>query len=1031
MNVFKNIRSIIIPILFVVGFLTFSMTALTEQVQFGFADAQAFDFVIPVIPTCSFVNPFITIEPGQETSLQWNSHNAVSATINNGINSVLTSGSEPVSPAKDELYIMTVTSSTGHTSSCVASVVVQEPVLPKVCNITISDDVIDSGESVTVSWETSGYDTITVNGVTVDAIGEITYENVIVSTIYELVAQSADGNHNCTQTVDVTCIPPSLECTLQGPLSPIAAGESTVIDWTTLNADNASIDQEVGSIDVSVPGNQTVSPLVTTTYTLTANRGSESIQCPFTVEVIPATPDPVCDLNATDTTIEITGSTDLTWSMVNATAASIDQGIGPVDLNVSGLAVVSPVVTTTYVLSVTGNGKTVECPVTVNVVQDIVLSCDMFAAPLPINASESSVLTWTSAGAVSAVIDQAVGPVLLNDSTIVSPSETTTYTLTVADAANNILECPATVTVIPLTTPLPSCERFTVSPDTYNNGTGGAVTLDWSVLNADTVSIDQGVGVVGLVATTSRTVTDTTTFTLTATGNGQTITCPATVTVNPIVTPTLSCDLFTASITDVVAGTETELRWETTGATSVSINNGVGNVSVDGSQEVTVSEDTLFTLTARDAAGNSVTCDRNITIQTGGGGGGGGSSSPRCDLNISKEKVAIGEKVVLSWRNVRTNDIVLEDNRGNTLVDTNESDEYDEDEDSITVTVNRDTEYTLTASRGSRDRTCRVNVEVDDVVVVEQRSQVAGISLSQVPYTGFEAGPFVTLLFYTVLAVWAAFVAYIMIGRDASLLNFSGATNNTSTEEWEQMVDDLSAIERMDVSEAPQPITPVMASATAAAPANLPTGVAPVFGYQKSDTDENEESPMTELENLAHQHNALLSSDAIQFFMNAYEVAGERMVALQTMIATAKAKFPTEGGWLVLNRERVNQLQPKAVVEKLEASETNVFTPEARVGESSLAEAIVAGNVSAAYAMIGNRPMFAIADAAADLDSVYRARKGMDHTASDMLVKSTESLSTKQLELMIAALTSALDGTYTDEASAVKMAIMKAMKAIA
>ena len=83
-------------------------------------------------------------------------------------------------------------------------------------------------------------------------------------------------------------------------------------------------------------------------------------------------------------------------------------------------------------------------------------------------------------------------------------------------------------------------------------------------------------------------------------------------------------------------------------------------------------------------------------------------------------------------------------------------------------------------------------------------------------------------------------------------------------------------------------------------------------------------------------------------------------------------------------------------------------------GSGSLAEAIVTGNVIAAYEMIGHRPMFALADAASDLDSVYRARKGAKvGVISDLLKSESEKLSDDQIMTMIQALTGALDGVYT------------------
>jgi len=72
--------------------------------------------------------------------------------------------------------------------------------------------------------------------------------------------------------------------------------------------------------------------------------------------------------------------------------------------------------------------------------------------------------------------------------------------------------------------------------------------------------------------------------------------------------------------------------------------------------------------------------------------------------------------------------------------------------------------------------------------------------------------------------------------------------------------------------------------------------------------------------------------------------------------------------------------------------------------------------------------MIALTDAAADLDALYRAKQGADVTVSKMLAHA--DVKSEQLHNAINALTSALDGTYTDEAEAVKMAIMKAVKAL-
>jgi hypothetical protein len=94
--------------------------------------------------------------------------------------------------------------------------------------------------------------------------------------------------------------------------------------------------------------------------------------------------------------------------------------------------------------------------------------------------------------------------------------------------------------------------------------------------------------------------------------------------------------------------------------------------------------------------------------------------------------------------------------------------------------------------------------------------------------------------------------------------------------------------------------------------------------------------------------------------------------------------------------------------------------------ERSLSEAIIAGDVAEAYRLIAHRPMVALARATAELDALYRLRKGEEIAVETKLKNEAARLTDEQLRAVIDALTSALDGTYTDEASAVKTAILKA-----
>ncbi len=394
-------------------------------------------------------------------------------------------------------------------------------------------------------------------------------------------------------------------------------------------------------------------------------------------------------------------------------------------------------------------------------------SCDSFTGSpttLP-NGGGSVTLTWNTTNANSVSINQGIGSVAADGSTSVNVTESKTFTLTAVGTDGNDT-CTVSVTVQPPVVNAPSCDSFTGSPTTLPFG-GGNVTLNWATTNATGVSIDNGVGSVSVDGSTSVNVTTSKTFVLTATNvAGASVTCNVPVTVNQ--NSSFSCDYFNVDKTTVDKGETFTLTWGTTNADSVSINNGVGSVSADGSYSTSIQGDTTYVLTA--TKGNeTITCSRPVSVRTSGGGG-GGSSSPKCDFDISAKDIKKGKEITLTWNTTRATRVEIEDNHGNTLLDTNDLDSddrkdfYDGD---MKLKPSKDTTYTLTASKGSKDRTCKVSVDVDgEVTVLEVRDQkplVTGIKLTQVPYTGFEAGPILTYFFYAMLALWGLFIAYSLV----------------------------------------------------------------------------------------------------------------------------------------------------------------------------------------------------------------------------------------------------------------------------
>jgi hypothetical protein len=459
------------------------------------------------------------------------------------------------------------------------------------------------------------------------------------------------------------------------------------------------------------------------------------------------------------------GNVTLTWNTTNATGVSINQGIGAVSAD--GSTVVNVTATKTFVLTATGTGGNDDCAVTITVAPQSVATCDSFTGSpttLPYGGGNVT-LTWATTNANSVSINNGVGVVSADGSKVVNVTTDTTFILT-ADGTNGDDDCQVTIDVQPPTSSA-VCDSFTASPNSFTNGTGGQVTLTWNTTNANSVSINNGVGTVSADGSTSVNVTGNITYILTAVGTNGNDTCSAPVTVTTT-NDNLTCDFLNASPNKISSAQNITLSWGTTGATSVSIDNGIGNVAQDGSISVYADNDRTYTLTLSNGS-NTKTCQTSVDLDGGGGGGGGGgSSSPRCELEISDKKVKAGEKITLKWDTSRATKVEIEDDNGKEIFSTDEyssskkSDYYDGE---IDVIVYEDTKFILEASKSSKKRTCKVEVEVEEdaIKVFEKRDQPLVISLREVPYTGFEAGPMLTALFYALLALWAAFIAYVVV----------------------------------------------------------------------------------------------------------------------------------------------------------------------------------------------------------------------------------------------------------------------------
>jgi len=237
------------------------------------------------------------------------------------------------------------------------------------------------------------------------------------------------------------------------------------------------------------------------------------------------------------------------------------------------------------------------------------VSIDFFNAnPTTISAGQSATLSWKVLNATTISIS-GIGTVAAAGSVPVSPTATTTYTLTASNATSS-QNATATVVVSGSTTQVTYCYA---SPATII--TGESSTLFYQTTNANSVTINPGIGTVGLNGNVVVTPMASTTYTIIANGpNGVTNSCTASVTVTNGQLPRII--QFSSSPQNIASGQSSTLLWVVENATSVNINNGIGSVSLGGTQAVSPTANTTYILTATNAAG-SVTSQATVNVGAG------------------------------------------------------------------------------------------------------------------------------------------------------------------------------------------------------------------------------------------------------------------------------------------------------------------------------------------------------------------------------------------------------------------------------
>ncbi len=248
----------------------------------------------------------------------------------------------------------------------------------------------------------------------------------------------------------------------------VTRGQAITLAWVLGNFGRGAQAYIKGSDNTTIPvsapaGSVKVTPDLTTTYELVAQGGGKTDRRTSQVIVVPG-PKPlaprISSFTASRELVHQGDTVTLTWSVDRAKVVALDPLGKSNDPRLWNSQEVQPPADTTYILHAQGPGGVVSRSVKVHVVPITESTAEIHGfkvKPDTIHVGEQATLSWSVGNASDVQIDNGVGGGLKpKDKFIVSPSQTTTYTLSVSDDKGNRRTRQVTLTVLPAEPPPPS-----------------------------------------------------------------------------------------------------------------------------------------------------------------------------------------------------------------------------------------------------------------------------------------------------------------------------------------------------------------------------------------------------------------------------------------------------------------------------------------------------------------------------------------------------------------------------------------------
>lgn len=578
----------------------------------------------------------------------------------------------------------------------------------------LSADSIPPGEKVTVTWRTQNADsvTLTANGEALPLGGATaasgsTEVETFETTEFQL--RATGGGRTVESEVLTVRVEALRILSFEATPDVVEEGQEVVLSWRTENASAITITDATGAnVDLggqpASEGSVVVHPTASTIYTLRAQAGSQTVEAEASVQIRGA---PGLTISLEPDPILFGKSTTLSWTMTEGEALRIEyEGELLHESNqAEGSFTHEPPLSGRYLVTATRAGRSAQASAEITVLP-VILSFTATSEPTAVGAPVE--LSWQVGGARQLVITNGVDREELaiqspdEGSLQMAQSETGRFELT---ASNGSVEVTNAVEVEVLEPPV--IGNFRVHREVLSADPGEAVTvhLSWSgvegaselVLHGDPSGpIELGPSQAGFA---DAVITDDTEFRLFATNAAGEAEATASVRLVPY--PVI--ESFVATPSHVGSGESFLLRWETSHATSISIEaNGVPVPGVDpsagsGSLDLQIAADTNYLLRATNEAGDFEETTIDVTV----------GSPLILGFQASPAYAPAGGTVELEWDVLGGTTLVLEDDEGAVICSTNVLTEIAEGSCPVHISGEGEFEYTLKVENSVGDVSLR------------------------------------------------------------------------------------------------------------------------------------------------------------------------------------------------------------------------------------------------------------------------------------------------------------------------------------